>query len=239
MNRSSNVDAHEIARFNRLARLWWDPHGKMGQLHAINPLRTRFIVDRVATPQPRMLDVGCGGGILAEALHRHGARVTGIDQSQVSLDIARQHAGDNGLDIDYRYCRVEDLAQQEPGAFDAVTCMEMLEHVPEPARVVEACARLLKPGGWVFFSTINRTLKAFLFAIVAGEYILHLLPRGTHSYRKLVRPAELRTWAAASGLRFIAVDSLMYNPLTRSFRVAADREDVNYMACFVKPGAGA
>jgi len=239
MTGTTNVDPAEIAHFNRIAQLWWDPHGKMGQLHVINPLRTGFIMDRVTTPRPRMLDVGCGGGILAEALHKRGARVTGIDLSRMSLDIARQHAAASGLDIDYRYSRVEDLAEQEPASFDAVTCMEMLEHVPEPARVIEACARLLKPGGQVFFSTINRNLKAFAFAIVAGEYILGLLPRGTHSYRKLIRPEEMRAWAGACGLRFIAVDSLMYNPLTRSFRVARDREDINYMACFDKPAAAA
>jgi 2-polyprenyl-6-hydroxyphenyl methylase/3-demethylubiquinone-9 3-methyltransferase len=232
MTEASNVDPREIARFNRLAQLWWDPHGKMGQLHAINPLRTSFVLDRVTTPRPRILDVGCGGGILAESLRRHGARVTGIDLSLMSLDIARRHAADNGLDIDYRYARVEDLAGQEPGTFDAVTCMEMLEHVPDPSSVVQACARLLKPGGHVFFSTINRTPKAFLFAIVAGEYILGLLPRGTHHYRMLVQPDELRVWAATCGLRFIASDSLMYNPLTRRFRVAGNREDVNYMSCF-------
>lgn len=236
MTDASNVDPREIARFNRLAQLWWDPHGKMGQLHTINPLRTRFVLDRVAPSTPRILDVGCGGGILAESLHRHGARVTGIDVSQMSLDIARRHAADNGLDIDYRFSRVEDLAAQEPGSFDAVTCMEMLEHVPEPDKVVQACARLLKPGGQVFFSTINRTPKAFLFAIVAGEYILRILPRGTHRYRMLVRPDELRAWAADCGLRHVASDSLMYNPLARSFRVAAGREDVNYMACFTRPG---
>jgi len=228
MNRSSNVDAHEIARFNRLARLWWDPHGKMGQLHVINPLRTRFIVDRVATPQPRMLDVGCGGGILAEALHRHGARVTGIDLSQMSLDIARQHAGDNGLDIDYRYCRVEDLAQQEPGAFDAVTCMEMLEHVPDPARVVEACARLLKPGGQVFFSTINRSAKAYLFAVIGAEYVLGLLPRGTHDYQRFIKPSELARWSRDAGLRVEEMIGMTYNPLTQRYRLGADC-DVNYL----------
>lgn len=236
MTRSSNVDAQEIAHFNRLAELWWDPAGKMGQLHSVNPLRTRFIIDRIATMQPRILDVGCGGGILAESLAKSGATVTGIDLSRTSLDIARQHAGRSGLVIDYRYLDVEELARDEAGSFDAVTCMEMLEHVPQPARVIASCAQLLKPGGVAFFSTINRTLKAFLFAIVAGEYILGLLPRGTHSYRKLIRPAEMRDWAGAAGLAFKAVDSLMYNPLTRKFSVAPSREDINYMACFDKKG---
>ncbi len=236
MTESSNVDAQEIAKFNRVAQLWWDPHGKMGQLHTINPLRTRFILDKIRTPQPRMVDIGCGGGILAESLAKSGARVTGIDLAQMSLDIARQHAGRSGLDIEYLYSRAEDLARDRAGQYDAVTCMEMLEHVPDPAAVIESCARLLKPGGLAFFSTINRTPKAFLFAIVAGEYILRLLPRGTHTYRKLIRPQEMRDWASASGLRFMAVDSLMYNPFTRTFRVATNREDINYMACFTKAG---
>lgn len=234
MNESQNVDAAEIAHFNRIAQLWWDPAGKMGQLHAINGLRLRFITDRIPVAGPRVVDVGCGGGILTEALHKAGARVTGIDLSELSLEVARQHAARGGLDIDYRYMDVETLAQEEAGSFDAVTCMEMLEHVPHPDRVIAACATLLKPGGVAFFSTINRTFKAFAFAIVAGEYVLGLLPRGTHTYGKLIRPDEMRGWAGAAGLGFTAVASLMYNPLTRRFRVAPDREDINYMASFIK-----
>lgn len=234
MHAAPNVDPAEIAHFNRMAELWWDPHGKMGQLHAINDLRLAFITDRIAAPTPRVVDVGCGGGILAEALARHGARVTGIDLSELSLKVARQHAERGGLDIDYRHQDVESLAADEAGRFDAVTCMEMLEHVPHPDRIIAACATLLKPGGVAFFSTINRSFKAFAFAIVAGEYILGLLPRGTHSYGKLIKPAEMRCWADAAGLEFQAVASLMYNPLTRRFRVAPGREDVNYMACFVR-----
>ena len=234
MTEFSNADAHEISKFDRVAQLWWDPEGKMGKLHTINPLRTRFIMDRIDTPQPRMLDVGCGGGILAEALSKTGARVTGIDLSQMSLEVARQHASRNGLDIDYRYESAEQLVQEQAGIFDAVTCMEMLEHVPEPAKVIQTCAQALKPGGLAFFSTINRTPKAFLFAIVAGEYILRLLPRGTHSYRKLIRPQELRDWARTSGLEFAGVASLMYHPFSKRFTVARDKEDVNYMACFIK-----
>lgn len=234
MNKSRNVDAAEIAHFNRMAQLWWDPDGKMGQLHAINGLRLRFITDRIDVDSPRIVDVGCGGGILAEALHKAGARVTGIDLSTLSLKVARQHAAAAGLDIDYRDMDVETLASEQAGSFDAVTCMEMLEHVPHPDQVVAACATLLKPGGVAFFSTINRTFKAFAFAIVAGEYILGLLPRGTHAYAKLIRPDELRHWSQASGLEFTAVASLMYNPLRRSFRVAPGREDINYMASFSK-----
>jgi len=234
MTESPNVDAAEIAHFNRVAELWWDPHGKMGQLHAINDLRLRFITDRITVTGARIVDVGCGGGILTEALHKCGARVTGIDLSGLSLKVAHQHAERGGLGIDYRLIGVEDLAREEAGRFDAVTCMEMLEHVPQPDRVISACAALLKPGGVAFFSTINRTPKAFAFAIVAGEYILGLLPRGTHSYRKLIKPVEMRRWAATAGFEFSAVASLMYNPLARRFRVAQNREDVNYMACFVK-----
>ncbi|MFA7438399.1 bifunctional 2-polyprenyl-6-hydroxyphenol methylase/3-demethylubiquinol 3-O-methyltransferase UbiG [Castellaniella sp.] len=235
MNESPNVDAAEIAHFNRMAELWWDPAGKMGQLHAINALRLDFITQRFPGPNPRVVDVGCGGGILAEALAQSGARVTGIDLSELSLRIARQHAAAGGLDIDYRLMEADALAATEAGQFDVVTCMEMLEHVPQPRGIIEACARLLRPGGVAVFSTINRTPKAFLFAIVAGEYILGLLPRGTHTYRKLIRPDEMRAWTAGAGLRFEAIASLMYNPLRRRFRVAPGREDINYMACFHKP----
>ena len=232
MNASPNVDAAEIAHFNRMAELWWDPKGKMGQLHAINDLRLSFITDRIPMDRPRVVDVGCGGGILAEALAKHGAQVTGIDLSELSLKVARQHAERGGLAIDYRLMSAEDLAAQEPGSFDAVTCLEMLEHVPHPDQVIAACARLLKPGGMAFFSTINRTLKALAFAIVIGEYVIGLLPRGTHTYRKLIKPDEMRRWAKAAGLEFQDVASLMYNPLKRSFRVAPGREDINYMASF-------
>ncbi len=236
MTASPNVDAGEIAHFDRVARLWWDPHGKMGLLHAINDLRLEFITSRIAASRPRVADVGCGGGILAEALHRTGARVTGIDLSGLSLEVARRHAEGGGLAIDYRLLGVEELARAEPGRFDAVTCMEMLEHVPQPDRVIDACAKLLKPGGTAFFSTINRSLKALAFAIVAGEYILGLLPRGTHTYARLIKPAEMRAWAASAGLEFEAVASLVYNPFTRRFRVAPGREDINYMACFTRRG---
>ncbi|UGB39562.1 bifunctional 2-polyprenyl-6-hydroxyphenol methylase/3-demethylubiquinol 3-O-methyltransferase UbiG [Frateuria soli] len=234
MNSFSNVDRQEIDKFDRVGQLWWDPAGKMGMLHVINPLRCRFVADHARIDKARALDVGCGGGILAEALAKAGAQVTGIDLSQQTLKIARQHAAGSGLPIDYRLLTVEELAQREAGSYDIVTCMEMLEHVPEPAAVVDACTRLLKPGGQAFFSTINRNLKAWLFAIVGGEYVLRILPRGTHRYSRLVRPDELRAWAAASGLVFDGVASLMYNPLGRRFHVAYGREDVNYMACFTR-----
>jgi len=236
MTQFSNVDAEEITKFNQLAKLWWDPNGKMGMLHTVNPLRLKFITEQITTAQPRIVDIGCGGGILAEALARTGAEVTAIDLSEQSLEIARQHASKSGLNIDYHYQAAEQLAEEQAGSFDVVTCMEMLEHVPDPAQVIAACARLLKPGGRAIFSTINRTPKAFLFAIVGGEYVLRILPRGTHTYKKLIRPDELRMWSQAGGLDFRAIASLMYNPLTRNFRVANDREDVNYMAAFIKQG---
>lgn len=236
MNPPQNVDPREIAHFNRISRLWWDPQGKMGMLHVINPLRSRFILRHIPDPAPRLADIGCGGGILSEALARSGARVVGIDQAQAVLTVAAQHARQSGLDIEYRNQTVEQMAAGEPAGFDAVTCMEMLEHVPDPEAVVAACARLLRPGGRAFFSTINRTPKAFLFAIVGGEYVLRLLPRGTHHYAKLVRPRELRNWATACGLEHIDSASLMYSPLSRTFRLAEHREDVNYMASFMKKG---
>ena len=231
-----NVDAAEIAHFDSMAELWWDPSGKMGQLHAINDLRLKFITDRFKGESPRVIDAGCGGGILAEALARAGARVTGIDLSELSIDIARQHADLSGFEIDYRLMDIEAFVAAQTGEYDVVTCMEMLEHVPHPRQVIANCARLLKPGGVAVFSTINRTLKAWAFAIIIGEYVIGLLPRGTHSYKKLIRPAEMRRWACAAGLEFQAVSSLMYNPVKRKFRTAPGREDVNYMAWFRKAG---
>lgn len=239
MTQFSNADAREITKFDRVSKLWWNPQGKMGMLHTINPLRLKFILQQmdaqqIDTPHPRVVDVGCGGGILTEALAKTGAQATGIDLSELSLQVARQHASEHGLAIDYRYQNAEQLALEQAGSFDVVTCMEMLEHVPDPAQVIAACARALKPGGRAVFSTINRTPKAFAFAIVGGEYVLRLLPRGTHSYRKLIRPCELREWARAAGLQFTGIASLMYHPLSRRFHVDAGREDVNYMASFVK-----
>ncbi|NOH02235.1 MAG: bifunctional 2-polyprenyl-6-hydroxyphenol methylase/3-demethylubiquinol 3-O-methyltransferase UbiG [Chloroflexi bacterium] len=234
MKSFENADNKEIEKFDRVSQIWWDPKGEMGTLHTINPLRTHFIMEKLTVPNPRILDVGCGGGILSEALAKAGAQVTGLDLSEASIHVAKQHAQSQGLQIDYRYESVHDLAEKQAGTFDAITCMEMLEHVPEPVKVVAACAKALKPGGHAFFSTINRTPKAFLFAIVGGEYILRLLPRGTHTYSKLIRPSEMKDWNHRAGLEFVRLASLMYNPFTGSWKVAAGKEDVNYMAHFVK-----
>ncbi len=236
MNQPSNVDIHEVSKFDRVAQLWWDPAGKMGMLHVINPLRSQFTFDHADVNGKRVVDVGCGGGILTETLAKAGADVVGIDQSELTLEVARQHAAKSGLTIDYRIQTVEDLAEKEAGTYDVVTCLEMIEHVPDPSAIIAACARLLKPGGHAIFSTINRSFKAWLFAIVGGEYVMRILPRGTHQYEKLVRPTELRAWSEASGLTWLRSASLMFNPLKRTFRVAHGKEDVNYMMSFVKKG---
>ncbi len=229
-----NADLQEIDKFDKIARIWWDPKGEMGTLHTINPLRVSFIMEGLPKPNPALLDVGCGGGILAEALAHAGAHVTGIDLSESSIQVARQHAQQQRVVIDYRCEDVEAFSHEHAGSFDVVTCMEMLEHVPYPEKVVEACSQALKPGGNAFFSTINRTPKAFLFDVVIGEYILHLLPRGSHKYQRLIRPQELKDWAGEFNLELRRISSLIYNPLTRKFKVAAGREDVNYMVHFLK-----
>lgn len=233
MNQFINTDTEEIKKFDDVANIWWDLKGEMGTLHTINPLRTKFITDGLNLSGRKVLDVGCGGGILSEALAKCGAHVTGIDLSKDSIEAAKIHATQQGLDIDYRYENIEETASKHAGEFDAITCMEMLEHVPEPGKIIAACSKLLKPGGHVFISTINRTPKAFLFVIIGGEYILRLLPRGTHTYRKLIRPNELKQWSQASGLEFRRLASLIYNPFTGIFKVA-EVEDNNYMAHFVK-----
>jgi 2-polyprenyl-6-hydroxyphenyl methylase/3-demethylubiquinone-9 3-methyltransferase len=229
----SNVDQAELQKFGDLAQRWWDPAGAMRPLHELNPLRLDWIDRRAALAGKRVLDVGCGGGILSESMALRGATVRGIDLSVKPLRVAELHALESGAKVEYRESSAEAMAGQEPGAFDVVTCMEMLEHVPEPATTVAACAGLVRAGGWVFFSTINRNPKAFLFAIVGAEYVLRLLPRGTHEYEKFIRPSELASFARAAGLETVDVTGVVYNPFTGSFRLGADT-DVNYMMAMRK-----
>ena len=225
----SNVDPDEIARFEGIASRWWDPAGEMAPLHTINPVRTRYIQRAVGGLEDKQaLDVGCGGGILAEALAERGATVTGIDLAADVLDAARAHLAESGRAVEYRLIAAEDLAAEKPGAFDLVTCLEMLEHVPDPDSVVQACATLVKPGGTVVFSTINRNAKAYALAILAAEYVLKLIPRGTHDYAKLIRPSELDRWARAAGLEVLDIRGLQYNPMLKTARLSDD-VDVNYL----------
>jgi len=231
-SRSSNVDPAELAKFQALAARWWDPESEFRPLHEINPLRLDWIDARASLAGKRVLDVGCGGGILSEAMAQRGAVVRGIDLGERALQVAELHALESGAAVEYERVAVEALAQREPGAFEIVTCMELLEHVPDPESVVRACAMLVRPGGWVFFSTINRNAKAFALAIVGAEYVLRLLPRGTHEYEKFIRPSELAAAARRCGLEAVEVTGLTYNPITRRYRLDADDADVNYMmAC--------
>ena len=224
-----NVDVQEIAKFEQLASRWWDPDSEFKPLHDLNPLRLDYIDQRVGgLTDQRALDVGCGGGILAESMAQRGAQVLGIDMGEAPLAVARLHQLESGVALDYRRITAEELAGKEPASFDVVTCMEMLEHVPDPASTIQACARLLKPGGHLFFSTINRNPKAYLFAIIGAEYVLRLLPKGTHDYRKFIRPSELDGWARAAGLNLLDLTGLHYNPLTRRYWLGPG-VSVNYM----------
>ena len=231
----ANVDPDELHKFQALASRWWDPNSEFRPLHEINPLRLDWIRERVALEGRRVLDVGCGGGILAEAMAVAGARVTGIDLAEKSLKVARLHGLDSGVKVDYRCVAAEQLADAEPGALDVVTCLEMLEHVPDPAATIDACARLLAPGGWAFFSTINRNPKSFLFAIVGAEYVLRLLPRGTHDYERFIKPSELAGAARRAGLLADAMTGMTYNPLTRVYRLHPTDVSVNYLMAWRKP----
>ncbi len=230
----ANVHAHEIGRFNDLASKWWDPNGEFRPLHEINPLRINYIEERVRLYGQSVLDVGCGGGILSEGMAFRGARVTGIDLAADALRVAAEHARQWEQDVQYREIAVEDLAAEQPGSFDVVTCMEMLEHVPDPASVIAACAALVRPGGNLFFSTINRNPKSFALAIVGAEYLLNLIPRGTHSYDQFIRPSELGAWVRAAGLVMQDLSGLVYNPLTGRYRLSRDT-DVNYLVHATRP----
>jgi len=228
-----NADPAELAKFSALAQSWWDPKGPSKPLHDLNPLRLQYVSRAVALSDARVLDVGCGGGILSESMARAGARVLGIDLSRAVLDVAELHALDAKVAAEYRLVPVEELARERPGAFDLVTCMEMLEHVPDPAASIQALAALVKPGGEVIVSTLNRNPLAFAVAIVGAEYIARVLPRGTHEYMKFIRPSELARWGRAAGLELQDLTGISYNPLTRSFRLSPNT-DVNYLARFTR-----
>ena len=232
---NTNVHPAEIEKFNDLAHRWWDPDGESRPLHDLNPVRLSYVRDRVALQGAPVLDVGCGGGLLSEALAREGAQVTAIDLAPDLLQVARLHLHEVDLQVDYRETSVEALAAEMPGKFAAVTCMEMLEHVPDPASVIAACARLLQPGGRLFVSTLNRTPQAFALAIVGAEYVMRLLPRGTHSYAQFIKPSELGAWLRAAGLELEDVSGLHYEPFTRKAWTGAGTA-VNYLACAKKPG---
>ena len=229
MSAAVNVDPAEVSKFEELASRWWDPHSEFKPLHEINPLRLDYIDAGVGLDGKAVLDVGCGGGILSESMAARGAIVTGIDMGLAPLEVARLHLLETGQQVDYQQIAAEQLAAERAGQFDVVTCMEMLEHVPDPASVVRACAQLVKPGGQVFFSTINRNPKSYLFAIIGAEYLLRMLPKGTHDYAKFIRPSELARWTRAAGLQTQDITGLTYNPLNGIYRLDPRDVDVNYM----------
>ena len=232
-----NFSQAELDKFNELAHRWWDPEGPQKALHVLNPVRLRYVADRVSLRGASVLDVGCGGGLLSEALAGEGARVTAIDLAPDLIRVAKLHRLESGIQVDYHLSSVEALAAEQPASFDAITCMEMLEHVPDPGSVIAACASLLKPGGRLVLSTLNRTPAAFALAIVGAEYIARLLPKGTHQYRDFIRPSELAAWLRASGLELEEVRGLLYEPWRDAARLTA-RTDINYLACALKPAAG-
>ncbi|WP_174875514.1 bifunctional 2-polyprenyl-6-hydroxyphenol methylase/3-demethylubiquinol 3-O-methyltransferase UbiG [Vogesella oryzae] len=231
----SNVDEQELDKFSQIAHKWWDKDSEFKPLHEINPLRLGFIDDFAAISGKTVLDVGCGGGILAESMAAKGATVTGIDLAKKSLKVAQLHSLESGVSVSYRCIPVEELAAEVPASFDVVTCMEMLEHVPDPLSVVRACAELVKPGGWVFFSTLNRNAKAYLLAVVGAEYVLNMLPRGTHEYKRFLKPSELARMARGAGLELVQVKGMGYNPLTHIYSLNDDT-DVNYLLAMRRPG---
>lgn len=231
-----NIDAAEIAKFEALASRWWDTAGEFRPLHEINPLRLDYIRRRSELSGARVLDIGCGGGILTESLSQAGAAVTGIDMAEGPLRVARLHQAESGTDVEYLRATAESFAEDRAGQFDVVTCLEMLEHVPSPETTVRSCVALVRPGGDVFFSTINRNPKSFLFAIVGAEYVLRLLPAGTHQYEKFIRPSELETWARTAGLDLLDLAGMHYNPLTTEYSLGGN-VDVNYLAHFRRPAS--
>ena len=231
---SLKVDPAELEKFASLAHRWWDKTSEFKPLHAINPLRLNFIDSLVSLHGKRVLDVGCGGGILSESMDEIGADVTGIDLGDKALKVAKLHQLESGSKVDYRLISVEDLAKEQPAGFDVVTCMEMLEHVPDPEAIVRACAQLVKPGGSIFFSTINRNPKAYLFAVIGAEYLLNMLPKGTHDYQKFIKPSELSSWSRYAGLNVDLLKGMGYNPLTDHYTLGDD-VSVNYLVHTLKP----
>lgn len=231
----TNVDPAEIAKFEALANRWWDPTSEFKPLHEINPLRSNYIDERAKLAGKTVLDVGCGGGLLSEAMAQRGANVTGIDMGQAPLSVAQLHALESGVSVNYRKIPAEQLATEQPAHYEVVTCLEMLEHVPDPAAIIQACADLAKPGAHLFFSTINRNPKAYLFAIVGAEYLLKMLPKGTHEYSKFIRPAELAGWVRAAGLTLENITGMTYNPLIKKYSMSSTDVDVNYIIHVRKP----
>lgn len=232
---SANVDAAEVRKFAELASRWWDPASEFKPLHDINPLRANYIDEHSPVAGKAVVDVGCGGGLLSEALAFRGAQVTGIDAGEVPLQVARLHLLESGAKVDYRHMTAEDLAKEEPASYDVVTCLEMLEHVPDPASVIRACATLCKPGGHLYFSTINRNPKSYLFAIVGAEYLLRLLPKGTHDFGKFIRPSELSRMLREADLDTVGMVGMTYNPVTKRYRLDPDDVDVNYLVHCTRP----
>ncbi len=229
-----NVDPAEIEQFDSRSARWWDPNSEFKPLHDINPLRLDFILSTVDIADKHIVDVGCGGGILSESMATKMAIVTGIDLGKSTLDIAKLHSLESKIEVDYQQISAEDFAQTSPESFDVVTCMEMLEHVPDPSSVIAACAKLTKPGGHVFFSTISRTPKSYFLAIIAAEYVLNMLPKGTHDYKNFIRPSELDSWARDAGFELVKLSGIQYNPLTSQYSLSHD-VNVNYMAAYIKP----
>lgn len=233
-NLNENIDTAELAKFEAMADKWWDPNSEFKPLHDINPLRLNYIDNIASLAGKQVLDVGCGGGILSESMAQRGAVVTGIDMGEAPLSVARIHQQKSGVEVNYLHSTAEKMAEESPESYDIVTCLEMLEHVPDPSSVIRACHRLVKPGGHAFFSTINRNPKSYLFAIIGAEYVLQLLPKGTHDYKKLIKPSELSAWSRAAGLVVKKVTGMTYNPFTKKYKLG-NNVDVNYLIHTEKP----